>query len=79
MPRPLQHPPTHPHAPQEIWNIFTFYSLHGNPLDPEHIRVRRAVSAKGALLEVVVGPQAFRSAIGRECDTRPAPRQHCAI
>ncbi len=24
----------------EIWNIFTFYTLHGNPLDPEHIRVR---------------------------------------
>jgi len=24
---------------QEIWNIFTFYTLHGNPLDPEHIRV----------------------------------------
>lgn len=25
---------------QEIWNIFTFYTLHGNPLDPEHLRVR---------------------------------------
>lgn len=23
----------------EIYNIFTFYTLHGNPLDPEHIRV----------------------------------------
>ena len=25
---------------QELWNIFTFYTLHGNPLDPEHMRVR---------------------------------------
>ncbi len=25
---------------QELWNIFTFYTLHGNPLDPEHLRVR---------------------------------------
>lgn len=24
---------------QELWNIFTFYTLHGNPLDPEHLRV----------------------------------------
>lgn len=23
---------------QELWNIFTFYTLHGNPLDPEHLR-----------------------------------------
>ncbi|CAE7398054.1 unnamed protein product [Symbiodinium sp. KB8] len=23
---------------QELWNIFTFYSLNGNPLDPGHIR-----------------------------------------
>ena len=28
---------------QEIWNIFTFYSLHGNPLDPEHIRATQFV------------------------------------
>lgn len=27
---------------QELWNIFTFYTLHGNPLDPEHLRVRVA-------------------------------------
>jgi hypothetical protein len=26
----------------ELWNIFSFYTLHGNPLDPEHIRVRRS-------------------------------------
>lgn len=24
---------------QELYNIFSFYTLHGNPLDPEHIRV----------------------------------------
>ncbi len=24
---------------QELWNIFTFYTLHGDPLDPDHIRV----------------------------------------
>lgn len=24
---------------QELWNIFTFYTLHGNPLDPGHLRV----------------------------------------
>lgn len=28
---------------QEIWNIFTFYTLHGNPLDPEHIRATQFV------------------------------------
>ena len=22
---------------EELWNIFTFYSLHGNPLDPEYL------------------------------------------
>jgi len=22
----------------ELWNVFTFYSLHGNPMDPEHMR-----------------------------------------
>ena len=27
---------------QELYNIFSFYTLHGNPLDPEHIRVRCA-------------------------------------
>lgn len=27
----------------EIWNIFTFYTLHGNPLDPEHIRCTQFV------------------------------------
>jgi hypothetical protein len=27
---------------QELWNIFSYYSLHGDPLDPEHIRVRGA-------------------------------------
>ena len=26
---------------QELWNIFTYYTLHGNPLDPEHMRVSR--------------------------------------
>lgn len=25
---------------QELWNIFTYYTLHGDPLDPEHMRVR---------------------------------------
>ena len=24
---------------QKLWNIFTYYTLHGNPLDPEHMRV----------------------------------------
>jgi len=23
---------------EELWNIFTYYSLHGDPLDPEHLR-----------------------------------------
>lgn len=27
----------------ELWHIFTFYSLHGNPLDPEHIRCTQFV------------------------------------
>ncbi len=22
----------------ELWNIYTYYSLHGDPLDPEHLR-----------------------------------------
>ncbi len=26
-----------------MWNIFTFYTLHGNPLDPEHIRASQFV------------------------------------
>lgn len=24
---------------QDLWLIFTYYTLHGNPLDPEHMRV----------------------------------------
>jgi len=27
---------------QELWNVFTHYTLHGNPLDPEHMRVSGA-------------------------------------
>jgi len=23
---------------QELWNIFTFYTLHANPLGPEHLK-----------------------------------------
>ena len=32
----------------ELWNIFSFYTLHGNPLDPEHIRVRATSPAAAA-------------------------------
>jgi len=28
---------------EELWNIFTYYTLHGNPLDPEHIRASQFV------------------------------------
>lgn len=28
---------------QDLWLIFTYYTLHGNPLDPEHMRVRAKV------------------------------------
>ena len=24
---------------QELWNIYTFYTLHGNPLAPEYLKV----------------------------------------
>ena len=27
----------------ELWNIFTFYTLHGNPLDPEHMTSQQFV------------------------------------
>lgn len=27
----------------ELWNIFTFYTLHGDPLDPEHMRATQLV------------------------------------
>ncbi len=40
-------PPAPLTRPQELWNIFTYYTLHGNPLDPEHIRVRRAPGPPG--------------------------------
>jgi len=36
-------PPSLPARAQELWNIFTFYTLHGNPLDPEHIRASQFV------------------------------------
>lgn len=29
---------------QKLWNIFTYYTLHGNPLDPEHMRVSSTVA-----------------------------------
>ncbi|KAA0160519.1 hypothetical protein FNF27_01454 [Cafeteria roenbergensis] len=28
---------------QKLWNIFTYYTLHGNPLDPEHMRSQQFV------------------------------------
>ena len=36
-------PPSLAARAQELWNIFTFYTLHGNPLDPEHIRASQFV------------------------------------
>lgn len=27
----------------ELWNIFTYYTLHGDPLDPEHIKLTQFV------------------------------------
>lgn len=28
---------------KELWNIFTYYSLHGDPLDPEHMRATQFI------------------------------------
>ena len=25
---------------EELWNIYTYYTLLGDPLDPEHMKVR---------------------------------------
>lgn len=27
----------------ELWNIFTYYTLHGNALDPEHLALTQMV------------------------------------
>jgi hypothetical protein len=32
---------------QELWNIFTFYTLHGNPQDPEHLKMSQFVKLCG--------------------------------
>ena len=28
---------------EELWRIYTFYALHGDPLDPEHLRSSQLV------------------------------------
>ncbi len=28
---------------EELWRIYTFYTLHGNPLDPEHLRSQQLI------------------------------------
>jgi hypothetical protein len=54
LPSPLT-PPS-----QELWNIFTFYTLNGNPLDPEHMRATQWV--KFCKDCGIVGPHAVTEA-----------------
>lgn len=50
----------------ELWNIFTFYTLHGNPLDPEHLRVCAPVSFTSLVTVVAWREHASGSRRGRD-------------
>ena len=67
----------------ELWNIFTFYTLHGNPLDPEHMTSQQFVkmakdcsivdvAADGTTL--VASPQRQRAEPGQ-----PQPAQQLQV
>ena len=61
---------------QELWNIFTFYTLHGNPLDPEHMRVSaNAANDSAERIQVPTGSPTR----GKRARPRPLPAHEQGI